>query len=480
MTAPNPRSDRIALGFRERLDEARHEWLRRRFRLYYTILLWSSLLASVILAQALLHVQDGQPRTAVIVGLISTLLCAVVSALPLVYVRRRPPPSIRGLIRVTYVFTWGLALLLVAPAAAMASIVSDAYREVTGMQGARLGPAFPWMVWFLLAHSLAAGILPWRPKQAFVAYAFFAACVTPLLLFATGDSPEFRLLGLFIIWTVGLPGVGISWVRQTRFARRFHLSALSEHYEETTRELTDAQRIHEALLPEPVRDASVTLDYAYEPMRAVGGDFLFVHQHASADARLLSYVLVDVTGHGVPAALTVHRLHGELERIFGEQPDAAPSLVLSQLNRYFHVALAKHSIYATALSVRARLRTGAPASLSYASAGHPPAILVATSGGSQPLASTCFVLGAAGPEDFDPAPRSIELSPGDTVVAYTDGAFECLNAAGAMLGLDAFRAIVADLARSPNPPHAILEAVRDARARMPPNDDTLIVSLRIP
>lgn len=480
MHRPGPGPTREDLGLHNRLESARDIWLRRRFTRYYSILVWTSVIASVVLAQGLLHVGSRDARNVLLAGLVFTILCALASAGPLVYARRKPPPPIRGLIRVSYLVTTLLAVLLVVPSDAMAAIVTDVYRSVTGESRAAIGPAFPWVVWFLLTHMLAAAILPWRPRQAFYAYAIFAGLVTPLMILSPNDSFWFRIIGITSVWLVGVPGVLISWFRHSRFARRFYWSSLSEHYVETTRELTDAQRLHDAILPSTVRDGEIEVAYAYEPMRAIGGDFLYVHDHRAGEVRQVSVVLVDVTGHGIPAALTVHRLHGELERIFGERPDAPPDHVLSQLNRYFHVALAKHSVYATALCACTSLQRGAPSRLTYASAGHPPAFRVNAAGSVDPLDSTCFVLGAAGPDDFDPDPRTLTLDSGDTVVAFTDGAFECRNDRGEMLGLDKLRGLISAHALDGDAPGGVLDAIRGARGHTPPNDDTLIVSLRIP
>lgn len=473
-------SARKDLGLHESLNVAREAWLRHRFVRYYSVLIWTSVVASVVLAQGLAHVEDRSARNVLLRGLVFSILCGLASAWPLFYARRRPLPTIKGLIRVSYAFSTLLAALLIVPSSAMATIVTVAYRSVTEESGATIGPAFPWVVWFLLTHALAASILPWRPSQAFCAYALFATLVTPVMVLSPNESFWFRIVGISSVWLVGIPGVLISWFRHSRFARRFYWSSLSEHYVETARELTDARKLHDAILPNAVEDAEIKLTFAYEPMRAIGGDFLYVHEYLSHDARLVSVVLVDVTGHGIPAALTVHRLHGELERVFGGQPDAAPGDVLTELNQYFHVALAKHSVFATVFCARVTIPSGVHPKLEYASAGHPPAFRVCDGGAIEALDSTCFLLGAAGPDEFDPDSRTLSLTPGDSLVAYTDGVFECCDDQGKMIGLDVFRGIVAEHARSADSPRAILDAVRELRGRAPPSDDTLIVGVRIP
>lgn len=465
---------------RPALIDEQDRWLRRRFVLYCAILASASALLTVALALGVTSTEDSSAQLYLRMNLALAMVCVLIYAAPLVYMVSRPRRlSRRAVLRLSYGVTLAFAAVYILPSMALAALVTRAWREA-GNPNASIGPLAPWFLGFFASHFLASLIIPWRPREAALSYLPVAIIMSAITLVGVNDPWNTRLIGVAALLGVGLPGVLVCWVRHTRFARRFHLTALSEHFEETSRELTDAQRLHHALLPSPTDDGDVSLTFAYEPMRAIGGDFLYVHDMCTGDVRSITFVLVDVTGHGIPAALTVHRLHGELERIFGERPDANPALVLSQLNRYFHVALSKHSVYATALCAQVALSSNEPPRLTYASAGHPPALRIGSAQASEKLESTSFVLGAVGPDDFDPDPRTLTLKPGDVVVAYTDGAFECRDDRGEMLGLDALSTIVTDNASASDAPQAILNAVREARRRTPPNDDTLIVTVRIP
>ena len=194
---------------------------------------------------------------------------------------------------------------------------------------------------------------------------------------------------------IALPGTAICWFRDSRRLEKYKLRFLQQRYGEVRRELTDARKIHESLFPAEVEHGAVRMTYRYEPMRQIGGDFLFVcpapMQGAGDGGDGLNVVLIDVTGHGIPAALTVNRLHGELERIFAEDPLIPPGEVLALLNRYVHLTLAPHSIYGTAVCVRIDPGSG---KLEFASGGHPPAFLRGVDGTLERLDSTSFVLGA--------------------------------------------------------------------------------------
>ena len=64
-----------------------------------------------------------------------------------------------------------------------------------------------------------------------------------------------------------------------------------------------------AQFPAEYDDGFVRFEYRYTPMRELGGDFVHLHVAASG---IVHVVLLDVTGHGLAAALTVNRLYGEL------------------------------------------------------------------------------------------------------------------------------------------------------------------------
>jgi serine phosphatase RsbU (regulator of sigma subunit) len=213
----------------------------------------------------------------------------------------------------------------------------------------------------------------------------------------------------------------------------------------------------------------VRFEYTYTPMRELGGDY--VHFDISPDG-VVHVTLLDVTGHGLPSALTVNRLYGELERIRAESPLADPGEVLSLLNRYVHLTMVKHNIFVTALCLTLDPYEG---KLHWANAGHPPAFLRGANGAVTQLPATAVLLGALDSREFIADPKTMELSPGDVLVAYTDGTFEARDRNGESLGLDVLREIM-----SSNPPRNWPQHIASAVARHSagrPEDDILIASL---
>lgn len=353
-------------------------------------------------------------------------------------------------------------------------VVVGAFHLITAQLG--WGGSIGWLE-ASMTLLLACILLPWSARSALLAAG--ALVVTNWAVRLPGIS---SLAGLIAHFTFAValfaPSVLIAWLKHSQYASQFKMAVLQQRYGEVRRELTDARRIHEALFPARIDAGPLRLEYQYEPMRQIGGDYLYAHIGPGVSGgQRLSVVLLDVTGHGIPAALTVNRLHGELERVFAEDPTIQPGAVLCLLNRYVHLTLASHSVYVTALCLRIDSSTGV---LEFASGGHPPAFLIGVDGTVRELNSTAYVLGACEAADFDAAQLVTEFGPGDTLVAYTDGAIEARDRVGKMLGVQGFLRMVASMASSKRSDRAwsrdLLSAVESFRYG-PPADDTLVVEI---
>lgn len=346
--------------------------------------------------------------------------------------------------------------------------MATAYLPVGGGSGGAIGAFF----FIMFVHLLASVLLPWTASQA-------VKPIVPLLLLNAGavlflwpTSVESKVLAMLLSPLAGVPGVIVCWLRHSRRSEAFKMRFLQRRYGEMRQELVNARQIHESLFPSPRTTERLSFEYVYEPMRQIGGDYLHAAWHGEG---CMSLAVLDVTGHGIPAALTVNRLHGELERLFAEQPGIRPGEVLHALNRYVHLTLANHSIYMTAFCARIDVDRGV---LEYASGGHPPAFVITADGRIEELESTALVLGASPAEAFEAMPREVAFGAGDCLVAYTDGVTEARDPNGKMLGLRGLRAIVAGLKESAEPRSTRLIRLVDAHRGGPTRDDVLVIEVR--
>lgn len=361
----------------------------------------------------------------------------------------------------------------------MAVVLADGLVNIA-MRWSAPSLAFP-LFGITLTHLMACCFMPWNPKQALLAIIPTIAlnAVAGLVQDKSSIVSQLLMTVMFVI-TLPLPGTLICYLRQTRRLRNFRVRFIESRYGELRKELTDARRIHEALFPRPHSRGDFRLEYRYLPMRSIGGDYLYArHEPASNPdgSGPVSVLLLDVTGHGIPAALTVNRLYGEFERLFAENPSIQPGHLIASLNRYVFLTLADHSLYVTAVAVRFDPGAG---TVQYASAGHPPAFLRTSEGRIEQVDSTTFLLGAVEPDDFDPAEITLPFRLGDTLLLYTDGAMETKNELGRNLGVEGLlRATAARKEPRPTPgtwPDYLLDIVERYRSG-PITDDTLIVEL---
>jgi serine phosphatase RsbU (regulator of sigma subunit) len=188
-----------------------------------------------------------------------------------------------------------------------------------------------------------------------------------------------------------VPALVLCYVRLRWHRNRFKSGFVGRRFVQMRREFLQARAVHESLFPKPADLGWLRFDFGYRPAADIGGDFI----HVWTDERERFHLaLIDVTGHGLASAMSVARIHGEIERLRDEYPDEGPARILLRLNRYFHRLLAKHKLYATAVLLRIDPHSG---ELRYASAGHPPVFVRSRGGVSCPVSNTNIRPGSTSP-----------------------------------------------------------------------------------
>lgn len=458
------------MNFSQReLDEARLELLRRRVTSFGTVvgLLLMALAGLQWVTSAMVLSQSvGRPgRVGMFAGVLVGLALVV---MPRVRRRRYNRTTLRGLVWRTIWIVSMSALSQTPGAATLSAGISEALRPF-GFEG-NLGPIFVLVLFMVVLHTAAAIVVPWTVGEACVPPAIWAG-----LTLAAGlsgrDSSNMIVFGVGLTLLAGLPGVTITLFRAGGLRESLGLRLIGARYAEVERELSFARRLHERLFPTPVREGAVRLEYAYEPMRQIGGDFLDVSR--GTDGSLLA-VVIDVTGHGVAAALAVNRLHGEMKRQLAEKRDSSPGEVVTALNRYINLTLADESVFATA--VVARVWGDGRARLCVA--GHPPPLLRGADGLVSTIDPTAAILGPFDPEEFAADETEIVLGPGVTLVLYTDGAIECRDVRGRDLGQRGLERLTGAAANDDDLPRSVLAGVSRYRAGAA-EDDVLIAALGV-
>lgn len=341
---------------------------------------------------------------------------------------------------------------------------------------AQIGPALPAVVFFMILSTAASFVIPWRPIDAARVAALFGIISGIVMLFS-GDPPLVKVMGVILALAAGAPGTIISFLRFSRIRDVIALQLLSGRYDEVERELSTARRIHDRLFPVPRDIGRLRFTYEYEPMRSIGGDYLDL---IVSPGGAVTLILIDVTGHGIPAALAVNRLHGEIRRVLAASPDLSPGQLMEALNSYVQATLSDETVFATALAIRINPGDG---SCVCCNAGHPPAFLARRDRSSvERIDSTSLVLGVVEPHSFAGEETTFHANPGDLIIVYTDGAIECRDVSGRHLQIEGLREVIERHKNGPQDVQRMVELlskrVRSHRAG-PAEDDTLIAGIEV-
>ena len=249
------------------------------------------------------------------------------------------------------------------------------------------------------------------------------------------------------------------------------LHAESLERELLERELELAATIQRQLLPKrfPV-PAGYEAAARTESCRQVGGD-LYEVVATPAGSMLM---LADVAGKGVPAALMASSLDAAV-RVLARELPAADALA-DQLHAHLLGAIPDNK-FATAFLAR----LVASGELSYVSAGHNPAVLVAAGGEVELLRASGPPLGLL-PGVTYPA-ETTRLEAGSTLVVYTDGLSEAPSPrSDEDFGVERIAEVVAAHRHAPLDAliTALFVAVRDFTGGAPLLDDRSVLALRRP
>jgi phosphoserine phosphatase RsbU/P len=182
-------------------------------------------------------------------------------------------------------------------------------------------------------------------------------------------------------------------------------------------EMAEAADYVRSLMPPPMTGL-VTVKSQFLPSRQLGGDCF---DYRWLDDDWLAIYLLDVSGHGLGSAL----LSVSVQNILRTQvlPDVnfyQPGLVLTALNEAFFAETSER-YFTIWYGVYDRQRRV----LFYASAGHPPAILLTSDGASPPiqrLRTPATPIGML--PDMQYTSQCCKISPGSTLYVFSDGIYE--------------------------------------------------------
>jgi sigma-B regulation protein RsbU (phosphoserine phosphatase) len=249
-------------------------------------------------------------------------------------------------------------------------------------------------------------------------------------LFRLGDFAFYIALLLFLV------------LRTVRIARERAVAAA---------ELLAARTVQQVLIPEDIPAVpGFLMQSVYHPAGQVGGDFFQILPLKSGGVLV---VIGDVSGKGMPAAMTVSLLVGTVRTL--AHYTQSPGDILAAMNQRM---LARSSGGFTTCLV---LRADTDGKLTVANAGHIPPYV----GGNELVLEGGLPLGISAETAY--AESTFQLSPNQQVTLLTDGVVEARDKSGALYGFERAAAL------SIQTP----EAIASAAQAFGQDDDITVLSL---
>ncbi|MBW2505183.1 MAG: SpoIIE family protein phosphatase [Deltaproteobacteria bacterium] len=242
-------------------------------------------------------------------------------------------------------------------------------------------------------------------------------------------------------------------------------------YSHAYTDLLRAKRIQELSMDhESPQDMRVSFRSFYLPHGIIGGDYFAFRQ---LDADRYGFMLADVMGHGVAAALYTMHLSSLWER--HHQKLMQPFEFAKALNREL-CKIVKDESFSTALC---GVLNAADRSVRFTSAGGPPMIRFKSSGMNEAIKVPGLPFGLSDDADYEES--IFQCDPGDSLLLCSDGALEIEDAKGQQLGTTGLIHILESLGYPGTPINieSLHQALLSASNEIRINDDLTLLEIRV-
>ncbi|RME05197.1 MAG: GAF domain-containing protein [Planctomycetota bacterium] len=253
---------------------------------------------------------------------------------------------------------------------------------------------------------------------------------------------------------------------------RIRLLRIKQEKEKLEREMEDAERVQQFLIPKRIyQPPGVEVQAKYIFSQNLGGDYFDV---IALDNGRTAVLIADVSGHNISSALVMCMFRSIVRQLCHQNP--SPGEVLRECNAILVKDIVQGMFITTFLGMLDPLTF----QFTYSCAGHPYPLyykpkerkIELLKAGSLPLGilSQCVY-----PEEL------IYLEPGDGILAYTDGLTEAKNSYGQAFGCSKLREVLEESLHLT--PHRLVELiyqrVRQFCGHRSPGDDISLLSLKV-
>jgi sigma-B regulation protein RsbU (phosphoserine phosphatase) len=187
------------------------------------------------------------------------------------------------------------------------------------------------------------------------------------------------------------------------------------------------------MLPPPDAGPGIRFASYYGPLHKISGDFFDIIEFPDGRTGIL---IVDVSGHGIPAALITIMIKFLVSQ-YGTNCGSAAEL-LARLNTELARVIKTGDYIAAFYLIMDKENV-----IRYSSAGNNSALVLEASGaGLYELADEGLFLGLMENPPVRYNEREARLKPGDRVILFTDGIIEQRNEAGELYGEERFHSAI--------------------------------------
>lgn len=288
---------------------------------------------------------------------------------------------------------------------------------------------------YLFVLFLVAFTIPWSPIEVIPISALHILSYSVLFIYAkdmlltSGVRINFERYADGILF-LSLGCAFCMIIRRKEIARDIQnfilLKEIESKNQQMQKELELATRIHKTLIPNSVSTDLVDIAVSYLPMYYMGGDYA---KFRFIDNDKLIFIICDVTGHGVSAALLVNRFHAEFEHLAREGKN--PGLLLKELNNFILESFQGINMYLSAFCGLLDFKQG---KFIYSNHGHPTQYIYRISNSEiKLLPSQTSLLGLPIKEEgtFE---QIINFKKGERILLFTDGVTEARDKSGQVYG----------------------------------------------
>jgi phosphoserine phosphatase RsbU/P len=237
----------------------------------------------------------------------------------------------------------------------------------------------------------------------------------------------------------------IELIARIRYHSKGYINLLerNEAYEQLFRsqqilaaQLASAAEYVISLLPANLTEGDIRTDWRFYPSAELGGDAFGYHW---VDDEHFAVYLLDVCDHGVgPALLSVSALNVLRSQTLPNTDFRNPGAVLTSLNETFQMEK-QNNLYFT---IWYGVYNKTAGELRYASAGHPPALLIASGKEVSELITPNMFIG--GMEDITYTSGAVRMELPATLYVFSDGVYEVEGRDGTMWGLQGLKGYILD------------------------------------